>query len=149
MIAATGHERWVWDCYRRFIQMYGDVVKGVKMALFDQALVAAKAAAGVKDDHELGAPEVRQAQGHVGSSRDWSSSSAEWHTRVAGSTHSYFHPALSSSPSLSHCRLLSMQLKALVGAFKTIYRAQTGADVPEDPRVQVQKKERAASAMLT
>jgi pyruvate, orthophosphate dikinase len=58
MISETKNERFVWDCYRRFIQMYGDVVKGVGMALFDAALSQAKAAAEVKHDHELGAAEV-------------------------------------------------------------------------------------------
>jgi pyruvate,orthophosphate dikinase len=30
LVAATGNERFAWDCYRRFIQMYGDVVMGVQ-----------------------------------------------------------------------------------------------------------------------
>jgi pyruvate,orthophosphate dikinase len=31
--AATNNERFAWDCYRRFVQMYGDVVLGVTMSL--------------------------------------------------------------------------------------------------------------------
>ena len=30
LVAATKNERFAWDCYRRFIQMYGDVVMGVQ-----------------------------------------------------------------------------------------------------------------------
>src|ERR1043166_1552140 len=30
LVSATGNERFAWDCYRRFIQMYGDVVMGVQ-----------------------------------------------------------------------------------------------------------------------
>ena len=38
MIAKTGNERFVWDSYRRFIQMFGDVVMGVPHAQFEAAL---------------------------------------------------------------------------------------------------------------
>src|SRR5512139_3501235 len=32
LVKASGNERFAWDCYRRFIQMYGDVVMGVQKA---------------------------------------------------------------------------------------------------------------------
>ncbi len=44
--------------FPQHVQMFGDVVKGVKMAFFDEALTAAKKAAGVLNDNELKAPQV-------------------------------------------------------------------------------------------
>lgn len=55
LCASTRNERWVWDCYRRLIQMYADVVIGVKASVFEAELRAARAAAGVKYDSELSA----------------------------------------------------------------------------------------------
>ncbi len=46
-------DRFAWDCYRRFIQMYGDVVLGVDHYEFEQLLEEAKADAGVLLDTEL------------------------------------------------------------------------------------------------
>ncbi len=51
----TGNPRFAWDSYRRFIQMYGDVVMGVDHDLFEEALQAVKDEQGVKLDSELGA----------------------------------------------------------------------------------------------
>ena len=42
MISLTGNERFVWDAYRRFIQMFGDVVMGVPHDSFEHALDAIK-----------------------------------------------------------------------------------------------------------
>src|SRR6185369_9781459 len=42
LAAKSGDERFAWDSYRRFIQMYGDVVLGVEHHLFEDALEIAK-----------------------------------------------------------------------------------------------------------
>ena len=53
MIARTGNPRFVWDSYRRFIQMFGNVVMGVEHHQFEHELAAVKQAAGVKLDAAL------------------------------------------------------------------------------------------------
>ncbi len=50
---ASGNPRFAYDSYRRFIQMYGDVVLGVPFAQFEQLLSAKRLMAGVKTDAEL------------------------------------------------------------------------------------------------
>jgi pyruvate, orthophosphate dikinase len=52
---AAGDERFAYDSYRRFIQMFGDVVLGVDHYLFEEALEAAKTEAGCRFDNELDA----------------------------------------------------------------------------------------------
>ncbi len=59
LIALTGNERFGWDAYRRFIQMFGRIVMGVDGERFDHALDAAKTARGVKLDTELDAGDLR------------------------------------------------------------------------------------------
>jgi pyruvate,orthophosphate dikinase len=49
----TGNPRFAWDAYRRFIQMYGDVVLGVPMKEFEAALAGRKAAKKVTEDTAL------------------------------------------------------------------------------------------------
>jgi pyruvate,orthophosphate dikinase len=51
--ALTGDERFALDAYRRFIQMFGKIVRGIDGELFEEALTAAKKRAGVKTDPEL------------------------------------------------------------------------------------------------
>ncbi len=58
--AEAGNERFAWDCYRRFIQMYGEVVEGVSSHLYEDALTAMKAAKGVEQDTDLSAEDLRQ-----------------------------------------------------------------------------------------
>ena len=53
MATATGNRRFAMDCYRRFIQMFGDVAMGVDADLFENALGALKEAEGVQYDHQL------------------------------------------------------------------------------------------------
>ncbi len=60
LIAKTGNDRWAWDCYRRFIDMFGDVVMGVHHDHFEAALHALKEKAGVTHDNELGADELSE-----------------------------------------------------------------------------------------
>ncbi len=49
----TGNERFAWDAYRRFIQMYGDVAMGVDHDNFEAIIDEVKSKAGVKEDTEL------------------------------------------------------------------------------------------------
>jgi pyruvate,orthophosphate dikinase len=55
----TGNERFAWDCYRRFLAMFGDVVLGIDRRLFDEPLDAAKARARARSDAELPAASLR------------------------------------------------------------------------------------------
>ncbi|RMF15918.1 MAG: pyruvate, phosphate dikinase [Alphaproteobacteria bacterium] len=56
----TGNPRFAWDSYRRFIQMYGDVVMGVDHHLFEEAIEERKTALGVDLDTDLGADDWRE-----------------------------------------------------------------------------------------
>jgi pyruvate,orthophosphate dikinase len=60
LIALTGNERFGWDAYRRFIQMFGRIVMDVKGERFDHALDAAKEAHGAKQDTDLDAVALRE-----------------------------------------------------------------------------------------
>ncbi|MCB0216971.1 MAG: pyruvate, phosphate dikinase [Caldilineae bacterium] len=53
LVAATGDPRFVYDLYRRLLQMYGSVVMGVDDALFEEAIQEVKDARGLRDDTEL------------------------------------------------------------------------------------------------
>jgi len=57
---ATDNPRFAWDSYRRFIQMYGDVVLGVEHALFEEKLEELKHARGVRFDTDLDAEALRE-----------------------------------------------------------------------------------------
>ncbi|MFA5821381.1 MAG: PEP/pyruvate-binding domain-containing protein, partial [Candidatus Gracilibacteria bacterium] len=56
----TGNERFAYDCYRRFIQMFGDVVLSVKREKFEEALEKLKEEKEVKMDHELAAEDLKK-----------------------------------------------------------------------------------------
>src|SRR5258707_13932054 len=58
LIALTGNERFGWDAYRRFIQMFGRIVMDVKGERFDTALEAAKHARGAEQGTDLRADEL-------------------------------------------------------------------------------------------
>ena len=58
--AQTGNERWAWDCYRRFIQMYSDVVMEVGKKYFEELIDQMKAKRGVKQDVELTAADLKE-----------------------------------------------------------------------------------------
>jgi len=66
VIAATGNERFAYDCYRRFVSMYGDVVLGCKPESddegdpFEQRLETMKQARGVAFDTELTAADLKE-----------------------------------------------------------------------------------------
>ena len=59
LIEASGDERFVWDSYRRLIQMFGKTVLGVDGGTFSQALDATKSRKGVKSDVELDIDDLR------------------------------------------------------------------------------------------
>jgi pyruvate,orthophosphate dikinase len=87
----TGNAWFAWDSYRRFVQMFGNVCRGVSGEAIEDAIAAQKKQAGVKLDTELSVED----------------------------------------------------LKALVDAFKELYRDETGEDFPQDPREQLEQAIRA------
>ncbi|MFA7184350.1 MAG: pyruvate, phosphate dikinase [Victivallales bacterium] len=60
MIKLTGNERFVMDSYRRFIQMFGDVVLGLEHHDFEHALDSVKTAKGVKLDTQLTTEDLKE-----------------------------------------------------------------------------------------
>ena len=56
----SGNPRWAWDCYRRFIQMYSDVVMEVGKKYFEQLIDEMKEKKGVKQDVELTADDLKE-----------------------------------------------------------------------------------------
>jgi len=85
LAARTGNERFAWDSYRRFVQMFGGVVCGIDSMLFERAIRAVKDERGVKLDTELDAADLRR----------------------------------------------------LTADFKRIFAAQTGEELPQEPRAQL------------
>ncbi len=61
--AKTGNARWAWDCYRRFIQMYSDVVMEVGKKYFEELIDEMKAKKGVTQDVELTAEDLKELAG--------------------------------------------------------------------------------------
>ena len=59
----SNNPRWAWDCYRRFIQMYSDVVMEVGKKYFEQLIDKMKEARGVKQDVELTADDLKELAG--------------------------------------------------------------------------------------
>ncbi len=57
---ATDNERFAWDSYRRFVQMFGNVSRGIPGERFEDAIKAAKSDRGVKDDTELNVDALRE-----------------------------------------------------------------------------------------
>jgi pyruvate,orthophosphate dikinase len=60
LAARTRNDRFAWDCYRRFITMFGTVVLGIRREAFDEHLESVKVRLGVKTDPEVPAPELRK-----------------------------------------------------------------------------------------
>ncbi|RRD49526.1 pyruvate, phosphate dikinase [Arachnia propionica] len=58
--AESGNERFAWDCYRRFIQMYGEVVEGVPPHAYEDALTELKRNRGVELDTDLSAEDLKE-----------------------------------------------------------------------------------------
>ncbi len=63
LIAQTGNERFAWDSYRRFVQMFSKVVLDVEGDLFENALTSMRQARGVKSDNELSAADLEKLVG--------------------------------------------------------------------------------------
>ncbi|MDO5044203.1 MAG: pyruvate, phosphate dikinase [Coriobacteriia bacterium] len=60
LIKQTQNERFAWDSYRRFIQMFSKVVMDVDGDLFENAITAKRLAAGVKQDNELSSEQLQE-----------------------------------------------------------------------------------------
>ncbi|MBO5928048.1 MAG: pyruvate, phosphate dikinase [Clostridia bacterium] len=60
MAESSGNARWAWDCYRRFIQMYSDVVMEVGKKYFEELIDKMKEEKGVKLDVELTADDLKE-----------------------------------------------------------------------------------------
>ncbi|MGW8316534.1 MAG: pyruvate, phosphate dikinase [Bacteroidales bacterium] len=66
LISKTGNEKFAWDSYRRFVQMYGDVVLGMKpeskedIDPFEKILDAVKEARGIENDNELTVEDLKE-----------------------------------------------------------------------------------------
>ena len=63
LAADSGNPRWAWDCYRRFIQMYSDVVMEVGKKYFEELIDKMKAERGVTQDVELTADDLKELAG--------------------------------------------------------------------------------------
>ena len=63
MAKKSNNSRWAWDCYRRFIQMYSDVVMEVGKKYFEQLIDAMKEKRGVTQDVELTADDLKELAG--------------------------------------------------------------------------------------
>ncbi len=63
MAAKSGNPRWAWDCYRRFIQMYSDVVMEVGKKYFEALIDEMKEAKGVTQDVDLTAEDLKTLAG--------------------------------------------------------------------------------------
>ncbi len=60
MAQKSNNARWAWDCYRRFIQMYSDVVMEVGKKYFEQLIDKMKETRGVVNDTELTADDLKE-----------------------------------------------------------------------------------------
>ena len=63
MAAKSGNARWAWDCYRRFIQMYSDVVMEVGKKYFEELIDKMKEEKGVTQDVDLTAEDLKELAG--------------------------------------------------------------------------------------
>ncbi len=83
----TGDERFAWDCYRRLVQMYGNVVLGVPGEEFERLLDEARADAGVRSDSELDALQLRDLVGRFRGLYDFPQAPGE---QLAGAVRAVF-----------------------------------------------------------
>ena len=60
LAAKSGNPRWAWDCYRRFIQMFSDVVMEVGKKYFEELIDKMKAEKGVTQDVDLSAEDLKE-----------------------------------------------------------------------------------------
>jgi pyruvate, orthophosphate dikinase len=59
LAARTGNERFAWDSYRRFVQMFGNVCRGIPGERYERAIAERKRAAGVTQDTDLATGDLR------------------------------------------------------------------------------------------
>src|SRR2546421_11016444 len=59
LASRTGNERFAWDSYRRFVQMFGNVCRGVSGEAIEEKIKERKRSAGVEDDTDLGVDDLR------------------------------------------------------------------------------------------
>ena len=57
---STGNERFAWDSYRRFVQMFGNVSRGIAGEKFEEAIAQAKQSRGVSEDTQLDVAALRE-----------------------------------------------------------------------------------------
>jgi pyruvate,orthophosphate dikinase len=62
LAARTGNDRFAWDSYRRFVQMFGNVVRGIRGERFEAEIAAAKQRAGARLDTDLDVAALRELQ---------------------------------------------------------------------------------------
>src|SRR4051794_279219 len=60
LAARSGNEHFAWDSYRRFVQMFGNVVRGVPGERFEEILSAARRRAGVREDRGLTVAQLQE-----------------------------------------------------------------------------------------
>jgi len=58
-VVGLGDDRFAWDSYRRFVQMFGNVCRGIKGERYEELIKQRKQAAGVKDDVELDVDDLK------------------------------------------------------------------------------------------
>src|SRR3984957_6399002 len=78
----SGDARFAWDSYRRFVQMFGNVVVGIPGERFESAIAAAKARRGVSLDTELDEEDLRALTGEFKSFYEFPSDPAEQLSRA-------------------------------------------------------------------
>ena len=126
LIAQTENPRFAWDSYRRFIQMFSDVVMGVEADLFENAITARKLLAGVKSDTELTSEDLQALVDDF--KRIFAENvSVEEHPEVAGADGK---PVFPQDPSVQ----LLLAIQAVFGSWNNdravVYRKQN--KIPDD-----------------
>ena len=126
LIAQTENPRFAWDSYRRFIQMFSDVVMGVDADLFENAITARKLLAGVKSDTELTSEDLQALVDDF--KRIFAENvSVEEHPEVAGADG---RPVFPQDPSVQ----LLLAIQAVFGSWNNnravVYRKQN--KIPDD-----------------
>ncbi len=120
VIKQTENPRFAWDSYRRFIQMFSDVVMGVEADLFENAITARKLMAGVKNDTELTAEDLQELVGDF-KQIFADNVSVEEHPEVAGADGK---PVFPQDPSVQ----LLLAIQAVFGSWNNnraiVYRKQ-------------------------
>jgi pyruvate,orthophosphate dikinase len=84
LAARTGNERFAWDSYRRFVQMFGNVVLGIEGKRFEELIAAEKAERGVREDTELDADALRALTARFQELYDFPADPAEQLRRAIG-----------------------------------------------------------------